>query len=162
MKETLLKYARYNQWANARLINLVQTQAPQLLDREIASSFNSIKKTILHVADAEYIWHVRMTGGTADKIPGQSGAGIEVLAECDQKLIDLVASKDDAYFSQSTSYKNIKGEPFTNNNFAIFWHVFNHSTFHRGQIVTQFRNGGFSAPVDSTDFITFERELTNG
>jgi uncharacterized damage-inducible protein DinB len=159
MKETLLKYARYNQWANAKLIKLIQTQAPVLLEKEIASSFNSIKKTILHVADAEYIWHVRMTNGTPDKIPGASGAGMEALAENDQRLIDLVASKNDAYFSESTSYKNIKGEPFTNNNLAIFWHVFNHSTFHRGQIVGQLRNAGFTNPIDSTDFITYEREI---
>jgi uncharacterized damage-inducible protein DinB len=159
MRDLILKYARYNQWANAKLIHLVQTQAPELLNKEIVSSFKSIKKTILHIADAEYIWHVRMTGGTPDKIPGQSDAGPEALAENDQKLIDLVTSKDDAYFSQSTSYKNIKGEPFTNNNMAIFWHVFNHSTFHRGQIVGQLRNAGFTAPIDSTDFITFEREL---
>lgn len=160
MKETLLKYARYNQWANAKLITLIQTQAPDLLEKEAVSSFKTIKKTILHIADAEYIWHVRMTNGVADKIPAQSGAGIEVLAECDQKLIDLIASKDDAYFSGSTNYKNTKGEPFTNNNFAIFWHVFNHGTFHRGQIVGQLRNAGFTAPIDSTDFITFEREIT--
>ncbi len=157
MKDLLLKYARYNQWANEKLVNVIKTQAPELLEKVIPSSFDTIKKTFLHVADAEYIWHVRMSGGTADKIPGKSGAGIEAVAEMDQRLIDFISSKDDAYFRQSTSYKSIKGDPFTNNNGAIFWHVFNHSTFHRGQVVTQLRNGGFTGAVDSTDFISFER-----
>ena len=157
MKETLLKYARYNQWANKRLISTLTTHAPELAEKEIASSFNSIKKTILHMADAEYIWDVRLTNGTPDKIPGKSGAGMEALAHEDQKLIDLISSNEEAFFGKSTSYKSMKGDPFTNNNFAILMHVFNHSTFHRGQVVTMLRNGGYTGPVEQTDFITFER-----
>ncbi|HWY37903.1 MAG TPA: DinB family protein [Bacteroidia bacterium] len=158
MKQSLLKYARYNQWANQKLVTLVSTQTPELLEKEIASSFNSIKKTILHMADAGYIWHCRVTGAPPDKIPGKSGAGIEALDQTDQKLIEFIESKDDLYFTRSTSYKSIKGEPFNNNNAAIFWHVFNHGTFHRGQIVSMLRNGGYRGPVDSTDFIAFERK----
>lgn len=157
MKEFLFKYARYNQWANAKLLNVITTQAPELLEKEIGSSFNTIKKTILHVADAEYIWHCRLTGATPDKIPGKSGAGIDVLTENDQKMIDFIVRQDDAYFVASTSYKSLAGDPFTNNNFAILHHVFNHSTFHRGQIVTMMRIGGFTGAIDSTDFIAFER-----
>lgn len=157
MKDILIKYARYNQWANAKLVSVITTQAPQLLEKEIASSFNSIKGTILHMADAEYIWHVRLTNGAPDKIPGKSGAGIEALAKLDQVWVDFISAKDEKYFTQSTDYKTIKGDPFTNNNFAILMHLFNHSTFHRGQVVTQLRNGGFTGVIDSTDFISFER-----
>ncbi len=157
MKETLFKYARYNFWANEKLVQTIITKAPELLDKEIISSFNSIRKTILHMADAGYIWHCRMSGAAPDKMPGKSGAGIEALAETDQRLIDFIIRQSESYFTQSTDYKSIKGDPFTNNNFAIFWHVFNHGTFHRGQIVSMMRNGGYKEPIDSTDFISFER-----
>ena|SRR5438105_914406 len=157
MKITLLKLAKYNQWANKVLVNHVKTQTPDLLEKEIGSSFNSIKKTFLHVADAEYIWHCRLTGGAPDKIPGKSNAGIEALATEDQKIIDFIESKDDAYFGQSTSYKSLKGDPFTSVNFSILTHLFNHSTFHRGQIVTMIRNAGFEGHIEATDFIAFER-----
>jgi len=157
MKDILLKYARYNQWANEKLVNVVKTQTPELLEKEIASSFNSIKKTILHMADAEYIWHIRLTNGMPDKIPGKSDAGIEALAKMDQLLLDFISSKDENFFKQDTSYKSLKGDPFTSNNFSILWHVFNHGTFHRGQVVTMLRNGGYTGTIDQTDFIAFER-----
>jgi len=158
MKDVLLKYARYNQWANQKLVSIITTQAPELLEKEIASSFNSIKKTILHMADAEYIWHVRLTNGPPDKIPGKSGAGIEALAATNKTMIDFISSQTENFFTQNTSYKSLKGDPFTSNNFSILWHVFNHGTFHRGQVVTMLRNGGYTGPVDQTDFIAFERE----
>src|SRR5438105_4871852 len=104
MKITLLKLARYNQWANKILVNHIQTQTPELLEKEIDSSFNTLKKTILHIADAEYIWHCRLTGVPFDKIPSKIGAGIKDLGTEDQKIIDFIESKDDAYFGQSTDY----------------------------------------------------------
>jgi len=157
MKITLLNLARYNQWANKILVNLVQTQAPELLEKEIDSSFNTLKKTILHIADAEYIWHCRLTNVPFDKIPSKIGAGIEALEVQDQKIIAFIESKEDAYFAEHTEYKTLKGDSFTNMNFSILTHLFNHGTFHRGQIVTMLRNGGFKGHIESTDFISFER-----
>ncbi|MGZ3865941.1 MAG: DinB family protein [Bacteroidia bacterium] len=157
MKITLLKLAKYNQWANKVLVSHVKTQTPELLEKPIGSSFETIKKTFMHIADAEHIWYSRLTDTPADKLPTKLGIGIEAVAYEDQKMIDFIESKDDAYFAQSTTYKTIKGDPFTNNNFAILTHLFNHSTFHRGQIVTMIRNSGFTGHIESTDFISYER-----
>ena len=158
MKELLLKYARYNQWANDKLMTAIKANAPELVEKEIASSFDSIRKTALHMADAEYIWHLRLTGGTPGIMPSKApNAGIDTLSLTNRLLIDFIDSQDETFFKQSSSYRNLKGDPYTTHNFAILWHVFNHGTFHRGQIVTMLRNGGYSAPLDPTDFIAFER-----
>ncbi len=157
MKETLLKYARYNQWANNKIVNLLTSQASEFIDSEITSSFPTIKKTILHIADAELIWHSRLAGTPFPELPSKTGASIESIKDSNKVLIDFISSKDDAYFAQSTSYKNLKGEPFASVNNAIFMHVFNHATFHRGQVVSMLRNAGYKAPIESTDFISFER-----
>jgi uncharacterized damage-inducible protein DinB len=123
MKTTLLKLAEYNRWANAKIIDLLKTQAPELIEKEIASSFNSIKKTILHMADAEYIWHCRLTNSSFPDIPSKLESPIDSLKETDQKIMDLVQSKEDAYFSKETAYKNLKGEDFTNVNGSILLHI---------------------------------------
>ena len=157
MKENLLKYARYNQWANEKTLTLLNMETPELVDKEITSSFNTIKKTILHIADASYIWHCRLTGRPFDTLPSKSGKSINYLKEADQLLIDFITSKEDLYFTQSTTYTNLKGESFTNVNSSIVMHIFNHATFHRGQVVSMLRNAGFHAAIDSTDFITYER-----
>ena len=157
MKETVLKFARYNQWANNKIVNLLTTQAPEFIEKEIPSSFPTIKKTILHIADAEFIWHSRLANSPFPKLPSKTGASIEIIKDSNKLLIDCISSKDDAYFNASTTYKNIKDEPFTSKNNAIFMHVFNHATFHRGQVVSMLRNAGFTLPIESTDFISFER-----
>src|ERR1700751_2213951 len=101
MKITLLKLARYNQWANKILINLIQTQTPELLEKEIDSSFNTLKKTILHMADAEYIWHCRLTNVPFDKIPSKMGVGIEELGIQDQKIIVFFKIKKIVFFGKT-------------------------------------------------------------
>lgn len=158
MKENILKYARYNQWANEKLVHIIKTQAAELLEKEIASSFNTIKKTMLHMADAEYIWHARLTNSAPDAMPGKApNAGTDSLAVTNKMLVAFIETKDESFFSGSTSYKSLKGEAYTSNNYSILWHVFNHGTFHRGQIITMLRNGGFGGRLDQTDFIAFER-----
>jgi uncharacterized damage-inducible protein DinB len=157
MKETLLKLAKYNQWANSKLVTLLYSKAPDFIEKEIASSFPTIKHTFLHIADAEVIWHSRLSNTAFPELPSKTGKSIECINESNKLLVDFISSKDDAYFAQSTLYKNLKGEEFTNLNQAILMHVFNHATFHRGQIVSMLRNAGFKGPVESTDFITYER-----
>lgn len=157
MKNTLLKLAAYNQWANAKIIDLLKAETPQLIEKEIASSFNSINKTLMHIADAEYIWHCRLNNLPFTNVPGKSGKTIDVLKETNKQLLDFVSAKDESYFSHNTTYKTLKGEPFTNNNFAILLHVFNHGTFHRGQVISMMRNAGYSGAIESTDLIAFER-----
>ncbi|MFL5753274.1 MAG: DinB family protein, partial [Bacteroidia bacterium] len=68
-----------------------------------------------------------------------------------------VKKKDDAYFLSSTEYKNTKGEPFNTSNSGIIMHCMNHSTFHRGQLVTMLRGLGYEGAVDSTDLISYLR-----
>jgi len=157
MKELLIKYALYNQWANAKLVSLLTDKAPGFIEKEITSSYTSIKQTFLHIADAELIWHCRLTDAPFPELPSKTGRPVEYIKETNKLLLDFVSSKDEAYFTQTTSYKNLKGEAFTNVNSAILMHIFNHATFHRGQIVSMLRNAGYTGQIDSTDFISFER-----
>jgi len=68
-----------------------------------------------------------------------------------------VINKDKKDLEKELSYKSVKGEPFTNRISHVIQHVVNHSTFHRGQIITMLRNAGVTE-LFPTDFIAFERE----
>lgn len=48
-------------------------------------------------------------------------------------------------------HPKIKGKPFSKKISEILFHVVNHSTYHRGQIATEFRLGGLEPLM--TDFI---------
>jgi len=157
MKENLLKYARYNQWANNILLTLLTTNAPEFIEKEIASSYPTIKHTLLHIADAELIWYSRLINTSFPKLPSLTNQSIVCIKDADKILIDYISSKGNDYFKQFTTYKNMKGEEFTTVNDAIFMHVFNHSTFHRGQIVSMLRTAGYTNQIESSDFISYER-----
>ncbi len=52
----------------------------------------------------------------------------------------------------------MKGEEFIQENRQIIYHCMNHSTFHRGQIISQLRTLGVDK-LQATDFIVYLREL---
>jgi len=52
-------------------------------------------------------------------------------------------------------YSNSKGQAFTNKVRDILFHIVNHSTYHRGQIASDFRKNGLEPLV--SDYILFKR-----
>jgi uncharacterized damage-inducible protein DinB len=55
-------------------------------------------------------------------------------------------------------YKNLKGEAFTSDVWQVVHHLFNHGTYHRGQLVTMMRELG-ATEIPSTDFIYWYRKI---
>lgn len=53
-------------------------------------------------------------------------------------------------------YRNLKGERFKQPVHLVLMHVFNHGTYHRGQLVTMLRQAGIES-IPATDFILFTR-----
>ena len=60
MKELLLQYAKYNVWANKRLIDTILKLDTSLPEQELVSSYPTIKLTVSHIWSAEYIWLQRL------------------------------------------------------------------------------------------------------
>jgi uncharacterized damage-inducible protein DinB len=56
---------------------------------------------------------------------------------------------------KSITYKTFKGDGYTNTIQDILFHVSNHSTHHRGQIISDFRQSGIEPIV--TDYIFYKR-----
>jgi uncharacterized damage-inducible protein DinB len=54
------------------------------------------------------------------------------------------------------TYLTSKGQPFSNSVRDILFHVANHTTHHRGQIVSDFRQAGIPPLV--TDYIFYRRK----
>jgi uncharacterized damage-inducible protein DinB len=58
---------------------------------------------------------------------------------------------DQLDLDNTINYPKIKGKPFSKRISEILFHVINHSTYHRGQIATEFRQSGLD-PL-ATDYI---------
>jgi uncharacterized damage-inducible protein DinB len=154
------KYAAYNLWANKIIVEFLNTLDSELLNVEYVSSFTSIRKTLYHIYDAEKIWYQRIIKSEHIEWPPSKHFSIsenpKVILEASQKIYDLVNDSEDFFFRDCTSYRDSKGIEYNTNNEEILHHVFNHSAFHRGQIITLVRQSGVNQ-LPSTDFITFIR-----
>lgn len=152
---TLLEY---NSWANQRLASCLGAQSDDILFAEIISSFRGIAGTIMHLEGAERIW--------LNRIRGEQGGGFEkqlpdrekllCFPDTSQAWVRFISNQEADFIDQSSSYLSIKGEPFTSVHSDIITHVVNHSSFHRGQIITMLRQMKVDA-IPSTDFIVFSR-----
>ena len=161
MKEILQQYASYNTWSNQRLIDFVQPMAFELLEQQIPSSFKSIHSTLLHMWDAESIWWQRMklqevvTAPSAN-FKGQARDVAAALSHQNRLWENWVNSATDSALLHVFLYRNNKKEQFKQPMFQVLLHVFNHGTYHRGQLVNIFRQLGIDN-IPATDFIVWSR-----
>lgn len=146
---SLLSYFRrlfsYDDWANREVLaGLRKIEAPP------AKSV----KLLAHIVAAERLWLARLRQEHQplpvwpDFTVHESG---NELAELPGRWRDYLDSLGGAGLAGEASYKNSKGEPWTNSVQDILLHVVMHSAYHRGQIALDLRTAGHE-PVN-TDFI---------
>ena len=168
---TLIRHLGYTVWATTKLSQILENADESILKKETLSSFNTIEKTILHIWDADLVWLKRLQGESFTEWPskdfkGDTGA---LMAGWLQNTIDFknfVAAKGPEYLQTQINYKNMAGKPYSNTVEEIIYHVVNHGTFHRGQIITMLRANRWTElaaneELTSTDLITYLRETNN-
>ena len=150
----------YTEWANARFVETIRNLSEEQLDREIVSSFPSIRATLGHIVSAEWVWLRRWKGESPPAIPawatdGSLDAIVTVLTDVERERREMLATLSDAGLDRVIAYRTIKGDPFENPLAELIRHVANHSTYHRGQLTTMIRQVGGIPP--STDYSAWFR-----
>jgi uncharacterized damage-inducible protein DinB len=151
----------YSAWANGLVFEAVSGLSLEQLDRSVASSFPSVAGTLAHIVGAEWVWLRRWLGESPSKFP--DWVAKPALADLRGKLSAVeqdrdafVAGLSDADLAGVISYRTLGGHALSDPLGNLMRHVVNHSTYHRGQVVTQLRQLGFKPP--STDLIVFLRQ----
>jgi uncharacterized damage-inducible protein DinB len=160
IKATIDQYAAYDLWANTRFVDRLQKEPDGVLDHPLKSSFPSLRLTLLHIRDAECAWYLRVSGQEM-RWPAEAGKDIGTLIKHTTVMRDFVRSLTVADLERNISYKTLKGEPFTNPMMPLLMHCFNHSSYHRGQLVTMMRELGLDE-VPNTDLIGYVRLQNKG
>ena len=160
MKELLQQYAAYNIWATKLLVERINKLSDEEITKEIASSFPSLYKTVQHMWLAEEAWWQRLK--LAEKLELQSenfsGSFSELsanLAKQSKQWSEWVNVATDNQLSHVFAYIRNK-EQFKMPVYQMMHHVFNHATYHRGQLVTILRQLG-ADKIPATDFSAFCR-----
>jgi len=158
IKEMLHRYARYNQWAHKKLLDLIRELSPEQQHARVPSSFDSLYKTIFHVWGAESLWLGRLNQApikiSDDPFNGSMEDLCMAMETVDQQWVDWFASKDDNELTVLLDYHNKVGQPFTQSYDLLLQHIFNHSTYHNGQLVTMLRALDIDK-IPSTDFVAW-------
>ncbi len=162
MKEVFVQYAAYNLWANRLLLTLIETLPEEQQTAEIVSSFPSLAKTALHLLDAESIWWQRiklqeLVLRPSDGFIGDFMAVSKALQQQDKQWLDWVIVCNDHGFLHEFIYFDSKKQRFKQPVHQVLLHLFNHSTYHRGQMVTMLRQLKIDK-IPSTDFIAWSRK----
>jgi uncharacterized damage-inducible protein DinB len=162
MKKLLLQYAAYNVWANQRMVECISNLADDQINREVNSSYKSIYATLLHMWDAEAIWWQRVKLQEQIDVPSQhfKGSVLELgnnLLKQSKQWKEWTDLATEAAIEHEFIYRNSKKEQFKQPIAEALMHLFNHQSYHRGQLITMFRQVGLEA-VPNTDFIAFSRK----
>ena len=72
------------------------------------------------------------------------------------ELYEWVSKASDAALDHVFFYHNSKKEQFKQPVYQVLLHLFNHQTYHRGQLVTMFHQLGITN-IPATDFIKYCR-----
>lgn len=159
-KDLLVQYATYSQWAHKRLLDMINSLSADQHHETVASSFNSLYKTVFHIWEAESLWFVRLNekaakapGGSFDNSMKQLSSALELV---DQQWIDWVLEKTDSQLTEKLQYTNKAGQTFYQAIDILLTHIFNHNTYHNGQLVTMLRSLKVEN-IPGTDFVAWSR-----
>ena len=161
MKALLEQYASYNTWANQRILESILLLPEEAHVKEVPGSFPSLYATLMHLWDAESIWwqrlkmHEIVTAPSVNFKGSLRDVGNSLLHQ--NKLWETwILNATDVTLQHVFHYQNTKKEQFRQPTFQMLIHVFNHGTYHRGQLVTMLRYLGVQN-IPATDFIVWSR-----
>jgi uncharacterized damage-inducible protein DinB len=162
MKEILVQFSDYHVWANQLLLHSINTLPEEKQKQEVASSFSSLYKTVLHLLDAESIWWQRLKLQERISRPGDQFNGSmkelsELLLQQNKVWKEWIATAGEHQLQHQFKYQNSKRESFKQPVYEMLLHLFNHGTYHRGQLVTMLRQLGVEK-IPQTDFIVWSRK----
>jgi uncharacterized damage-inducible protein DinB len=146
-------YADYNCWANTELVNWLRTKDESLLEKHVLSSFPSIKLTLVHIWQTERYWLSilqRKAPENYSEFTGTTEEALDLLLEKSAELAEYVQRLSEEEIEETTLIVN----PWFQSDFQnleYIMHACNHSTYHRGQVITIGRNLGFTDAV-MTDY----------
>jgi len=160
MKEILQQYAAFNLWASQKITEAISQLPEEKINAEIISSFPSMYKTVLHILDAEGMWWQRLKLQEHVERPSDTFAGN--FDELQKRLLQQSALYNEwvnkateaqlqhvfAYFREKEQFKLQVGQ--------MMLHLFNHNSYHRGQLVTMLRQSGVTK-IPPTDFNAYLR-----
>lgn len=146
MKEFFKDIFEYHNHFNQKLAEQLTENENEITSRTIPLFSHSI--------NAQQIWNARILNKSQFRVHE-----LHSLEECkgidNDNFKNAIKILNERELDELISYCNSKGEEFKNSIQQILFHVANHFTHHKGQIISDLRQNGISPIV--TDYIFYKR-----
>ena len=161
MKELLVQFSNYHLWANGLLLDTIIALPQEKQQAIVKSSFNSLYKTLLHMWDAESIWWQRLNQyeliiKQSENFSGGMKDLSNAMPQQSTQWKEWIANNNEEALKGNFTYTNSRKEHFEQPVYQMLLHLFNHGTYHRGQLVTMLRQLDVEQ-IPGTDFIIWSR-----
>ncbi len=137
----------YSHQCNQNLIQIIMNNEHKVTDKAL--------QLINHILNAHQIWNNRIQSESTPFGVWQIH-DLQALSDIDQTnynhSVRILRQYD---FNDHIVYVNSRSESFKRTVRNILFHIVNHTTYHRGQIATEFRHTGIEPLV--TDYIYFRK-----
>jgi uncharacterized damage-inducible protein DinB len=152
----IVKLVEYNIWANRLIGKQIESLPEELFVKQVGGSFGSIKATINHLLESDWLWLKRFEGIPIAEIPSwQVDSAMEIYREWKViqddtlKIIRMLVGEED----KKIRFITRKGIWYDMPVEDLIIHITNHGTYHRGQLTHMLRVVG-QQPV-GTDYFIF-------
>lgn len=152
LNRILLAHTAYSAWATSRLLDACTCLSSHQLENALGASHSSILGTLRHIYDGERVWLERLNADGEWRLPQGPAPehSFAFLAETWPKLWEGYrryleqASEHDLCHEFRTLLPH--DESLQGPRWQIVLHVVNHSSLHRGQIISMLRAHGVQPP----------------
>jgi uncharacterized damage-inducible protein DinB len=160
MGALMRQYTEYNLWANTTIVNWLRMKPVSDIEEYVPSSFPGIKETLIHIWDTERFWlsvisNTEIKRSFREGFEGTTDGVLDGVGEHSESFMNFVTGLDDDELTEEVSLDTpwVSG---TRPRFEFIQHCMNHSTYHRGQIITIGRILGYAdAPMTDYNFYLF-------
>ena len=159
-KHEVLDLFAYNAWANRKMFDAAAALPEDVYLRDLKSSHGGIHGTLAHIVWAEHLWLNRWLRTPNPTVP--QGKDLRTIADVRARWEQIEAERGtflgrltEAQLDETRVVKPSAGGEYVHTFHQMLRHTVDHSSYHRGQVVTLLRQVGVVPP--STGLIAFYR-----
>lgn len=152
----------YNAWANRRLFTALAALADADYKRDLKTSFGGLHGTVAHIVWAEELWLRRWQQAPPPAVA--QGKDLDSLAAAQQRWEAVEADRSRFLGGLSAArledvivVKASTGGEFRHPLRETLLHAVDHSSYHRGQLVTMLRQLGQTPPANGLGLVAYYR-----
>lgn len=159
-KQLVLTDLEYTIWANQVLLRASTSLSQEELRRDLGASHTNLIRTLRHIYDAEHSWIHNLITNSIPSVAEMEAAGAADQSRPDPTLESLqqawpkvwhearqwISPLSDLDLARELNLHLRDGTDVLLPRWKVLRHMVNHSTFHRGQIITMLRTLGKRPP----------------